>query len=106
MANAAATTPQPGCVCEGECESSVSSAWPSMPFASAALTAAVTMRLPATQASFAPPRVFANEIAFFPGGRGESDSIAARVRSEEHTPELQSQSNIVCRLLLEKKKRR
>src|SRR2546430_12942725 len=27
-----------------------------------------------------------------------------RVRSEEHTSELQSQSNIVCRLLLEKKK--
>src|SRR2546430_9651172 len=26
-----------------------------------------------------------------------------RVRSEEHTSELQSQSNIVCRLLLEKK---
>src|SRR2546430_12042698 len=26
------------------------------------------------------------------------------VRSEEHTSELQSQSNIVCRLLLEKKK--
>src|SRR2546430_9186524 len=29
----------------------------------------------------------------------------ARVRSEEHTSELQSQSNLVCRLLLEKKKR-
>src|SRR5256886_12302605 len=28
----------------------------------------------------------------------------ARCRSEEHTSELQSQSNIVCRLLLEKKK--
>src|SRR2546430_3163329 len=28
-----------------------------------------------------------------------------RVRSEEHTSELQSQSNLVCRLLLEKKKR-
>src|SRR2546427_7037012 len=28
-----------------------------------------------------------------------------RERSEEHTSELQSQSNIVCRLLLEKKKR-
>src|SRR5688572_32522721 len=28
---------------------------------------------------------------------------ARRVRSEEHTSELQSQSNIVCRLLLEKK---
>src|SRR2546430_364601 len=28
------------------------------------------------------------------------------LRSEEHTSELQSQSNIVCRLLLEKKKKR
>src|SRR2546430_8882907 len=28
----------------------------------------------------------------------------ARRRSEEHTSELQSQSNLVCRLLLEKKK--
>src|SRR2546427_7837035 len=28
----------------------------------------------------------------------------ARLRSEEHTSELQSQSNLVCRLLLEKKK--
>src|SRR2546430_9037896 len=28
---------------------------------------------------------------------------AARARSAEHTSELQSQSNIVCRLLLEKK---
>src|SRR2546430_164026 len=30
---------------------------------------------------------------------------AAPCRSEEHTSELQSQSNLVCRLLLEKKKR-
>src|SRR5438270_9736940 len=29
----------------------------------------------------------------------------ANVRSEEHTSELQSQSNLVCRLLLEKKKK-
>src|SRR2546430_10269597 len=28
------------------------------------------------------------------------------MRSEEHTSELQSQSNLVCRLLLEKKKRK
>src|SRR2546430_10931912 len=28
------------------------------------------------------------------------------VRSEEHTSELQSQSNLVCRLLLEKKKKK
>src|SRR2546430_13549091 len=29
----------------------------------------------------------------------------SRARSEEHTSELQSQSNLVCRLLLEKKKK-
>src|SRR2546430_10984175 len=34
----------------------------------------------------------------------ERSRLAERVRSEEHTSELQSQSNIVCRLLLEKKK--
>src|SRR2546430_6130387 len=31
-------------------------------------------------------------------------SISTARRSEEHTSELQSQSNLVCRLLLEKKK--
>src|SRR2546427_310006 len=31
---------------------------------------------------------------------------ASRNRSEEHTSELQSQSNLVCRLLLEKKKKK
>src|SRR2546430_11841123 len=31
-------------------------------------------------------------------------SLGALPRSEEHTSELQSQSNLVCRLLLEKKK--
>src|SRR3990167_1319734 len=35
-------------------------------------------------------------------GRGLTEATAAR--SEEHTSELQSQSNLVCRLLLEKKK--
>src|SRR2546430_3143329 len=34
----------------------------------------------------------------------EPSSISGR-RSEEHTSELQSQSNLVCRLLLEKKKK-
>src|SRR5688572_31927340 len=33
------------------------------------------------------------------------DWLFQRVRSEEHTSELQSQSNLVCRLLLEKKKK-
>src|SRR2546430_9470274 len=36
---------------------------------------------------------------FIPGGGAWQD------RSEEHTSELQSQSNLVCRLLLEKKKK-
>src|SRR2546427_5909800 len=34
------------------------------------------------------------------------DRRGGRARSEEHTSELQSQSNLVCRLLLEKKKKR
>src|SRR2546430_5931690 len=44
-----------------------------------------------------------------PGGRGGGRPDGGRrlrvrtVRSEEHTSELQSQSNLVCRLLLEKK---
>src|SRR2546430_8549677 len=33
------------------------------------------------------------------------DGCVAAMRSEEHTSELQSQSNLVCRLLLEKKKK-
>src|SRR3989475_6127706 len=44
------------------------------------------------------PAVIANAV---------SDALAPlgiRIRSEEHTSELQSQSNLVCRLLLEKKK--
>src|SRR2546427_9653002 len=32
--------------------------------------------------------------------------LGRKERSEEHTSELQSQSNLVCRLLLEKKKKR
>src|SRR2546430_11952948 len=41
------------------------------------------------------------------GNAGQRDGPRRRAlhRSEEHTSELQSQSNLVCRLLLEKKKR-
>src|SRR5438093_13537916 len=35
-----------------------------------------------------------------------SGASAVRTRSEEHTSELQSLTNLVCRLLLEKKKKR
>src|SRR2546430_6477190 len=45
-----------------------------------------------------PPRVHARE-------RRPVDSRVPLRRSEEHTSELQSQSNLVCRLLLEKKKK-
>src|SRR2546427_8187882 len=36
---------------------------------------------------------------------GVDELSVVLVRSEEHTSELQSQSNLVCRLLLEKKKK-
>src|SRR2546427_3087065 len=49
-----------------------------------------------------PPPGMARRTA---GGTGHSPALAVgRSRSEEHTSELQSQSNLVCRLLLEKKK--
>src|SRR5256886_10499829 len=37
--------------------------------------------------------------------QAECLQVVDRERSEEHTSELQSQSNLVCRLLLEKKKK-
>src|SRR5688572_30854445 len=40
------------------------------------------------------------------GGDGRARAGVAGLRSEEHTSELQSQSNLVCRLLLEKKKKK
>src|SRR2546430_8423381 len=51
---------------------------------------------------FRSARVFIS-AAELPGGRGMLTDDSG-VRSEEHTSELQSQSNLVCRLLLEKKK--
>src|SRR5256886_12543536 len=43
-------------------------------------------------------------IAAKPGTEYMLALAMAQVRSEEHTSELQSQSNLVCRLLLEKNK--
>src|SRR6266511_5258220 len=39
-------------------------------------------------------------------GRSGADLCRRGLRSEEHTSELQSRENLVCRLLLEKKKKR
>src|SRR5256886_12419322 len=48
----------------------------------------------------------ANEEATTIAGRLEAERERIGLRSEEHTSELQSQSNLVCRLLLEKKNKR
>src|SRR2546430_10367140 len=45
-----------------------------------------------------------SEVVQYVRVRGQLGFLAGPLRSEEHTSELQSQSNIVCRLLLEKKK--
>src|SRR2546430_11044899 len=44
------------------------------------------------------------EVDFNVAGTAGQNYGWHRMRSEEHTSELQSQSNLVCRLLLEKKK--
>src|SRR2546430_9770004 len=50
---------------------------------------------------------YLGEIYYSRGLNSEALAALERaVRSEEHTSELQSQSNLVCRLLLEKKKNR
>src|SRR5437868_13257212 len=45
-------------------------------------------------------------IQLFTGGVNEERRASQNSRSEEHTSELQSRFEIVCRLLLEKKKNR
>src|SRR5688572_31024724 len=65
-------------------------------------------KLPEVRPNFAmvmPPRI----SPLPPPSRSNTPSPRTRItplkfRSEEHTSELQSQSNLVCRLLLEKKK--
>src|SRR5262249_61887789 len=51
------------------------------------------------------PRDLQEHLPGLPSG-GRPRSGPARLRSEEHTSELQSLTNLVCRLLLEKKKER
>src|SRR5438132_9027997 len=55
-----------------------------------------TERILETLAAHQVPAAF-----FMVGGQGLENPLG---RSEEHTPELQSHSELVCRLLLEKKK--
>src|SRR5256886_9272141 len=66
---------------------------------SRALERPLTSLLARLQAAVADDYSVACEI-----GRGGMATVYLGDRSEEHTSELQSQSNLVCRLLLEKKK--
>src|SRR2546430_3754676 len=70
------------------------------------------IRRPPRSTLFPYTTLFRSAVVSTPRGRGVADTRGARhwirsfqpARSEEHTSELQSQSNLVCRLLLEKKK--
>src|SRR2546422_5877287 len=52
------------------------------------------------------PSIPGGEWARLPGGREMGPPASLHVRSEEHTSELQSRLHLVCRLLLEKKKKK
>src|SRR4051812_49584485 len=54
---------------------------------------------PGTMSPFQHGEVFVTED-------GAGINVDVRIRSEEHTSELQSHVNLVCRLLLEKKKKK
>src|SRR5258708_30938180 len=67
---------------------------------------AVMSQLRGPTERWAAARVAANARAHGLSGSVEyDDEVRARERSEEHTSELQSPDHLVCRLLLEKKKK-
>src|SRR5256886_6122314 len=77
------------------------------------VTAATHSRTPAAQRmiprSVEPPPALTQSIRISHRNHPQPSRDTARKarrRSEEHTSELQSQSNLVCRLLLEKKKKK
>src|SRR5689334_24430387 len=59
--------------------------------------------------SFPPREAYPGGVLAPPGALGRASAsgtrASRRARSEEHTSELQSQFHLVCRLLLEKKKK-
>src|SRR2546430_16619331 len=64
------------------------------------------IRRPPRSTLFPYTTLFRSEFDPLPEGFGArvEQLVNDELRSEEHTSELQSQSNLVCRLLLEKKK--
>src|SRR5436309_7104512 len=91
-----------------DCERSERS-WRSTEAGKNCLRLAMTVRTrPATSTVFAPGcRCTASTIARSPLNQAALllSCTSSRTRSEEHTSELQSRENLVCRLLLEKKKK-
>src|SRR3712207_7565615 len=68
------------------------------------LTAVAKLTAPFTP--FVAEALYQNLVVNVEDGAPESVHLADWPRSEEHTSELQSRQYLVCRLLLEKKKRR
>src|SRR5690606_39348165 len=64
----------------------------------------MSLRLPPSTCTTLPPMVSKTLVLTLNSHLMSSGSI--RKRSEEHTSELQSRENLVCRLLLEKKKQK
>src|SRR2546430_3726521 len=62
------------------------------------------MRITDVQLAFPPILLSLAIVAVLGAGVRNLIAVLALSKSEEHTSELQSQSNLVCRLLLEKKK--
>src|SRR5690625_6283249 len=66
------------------------------------------IRRPPRSTLFPYTTLFRSQLAMMTGSAGWGDAIVAvpwEQRSEEHTSELQSRGHLVCRLLLEKKKK-
>src|SRR2546430_5673263 len=66
----------------------------------------ITVGDPLDEATLIGPMISQNHLAKVRSYISAGTNEGATLRSEEHTSELQSQSNLVCRLLLEKKKRK
>src|SRR2546430_7636113 len=60
--------------------------------------------LPISRSRHSRPETFSRSSACRGRLKAQPKEVHPDARSEEHTSELQSQSNLVCRLLLEKKK--
>src|SRR2546427_5837790 len=67
----------------------------------------LTDRKPSVKSESRGTNILHRFSGFLPrGGYARLLAVDNTIRSEEHTSELQSQSNLVCRLLLEKKKKK